>query len=211
MHRRLLQGLHPSEGARVSASDLGELRVVIAGIGGQGVIFATRLLTYAAIRLGLQAIAAESHGMSQRGGSVVSHLKVGGIQSPLIRRGTADVVLGLDRNEALRSLVYLKAGGAAFINSDDGLSSEVERQLKRRGTHAHWLPASQTAIDLGSVTVANVVLIGFASAHPSFPFPQESLQETLRVDTPRGQDLNLQALDRGREIALGELARASGG
>ncbi len=194
----------------MSGSDLKELRVVIAGIGGQGVIFATRLLTLAAIRLGLPAMAAESHGMSQRGGSVVSHLKVGGIQSPLIRRGTADVVLGLDKNEALRSLVYLKAGGAAFVNSDEGLSSEVERQLESRGTQVHWLPASQTAIDLGSVTVANVVLIGFATAHPSFPFPEQSLRETLREAPTRGRDLNLQALDRGREIAFSALAQVSG-
>jgi indolepyruvate ferredoxin oxidoreductase beta subunit len=194
----------------MSASDLNELRVVIAGIGGQGVIFATRLLTLAAIRLGLPAMAAESHGMSQRGGSVVSHLKVGGIQSPLIRRGTADVVLGLDKNEALRSLVYLKAGGAAFVNSEEGLSSEVARQLESRGIHVHWLPASQTAIDLGSVTVANVVLIGFATAHPSFPFPEESLRETLREAPPRGRDLNLQALDMGREIAFSALAQVSG-
>ncbi len=192
----------------MSTSDLDELRVLIAGIGGQGVIFATRLLTLTAIRLGLRAIAAESHGMSQRGGSVVSHLKIGGIQSPLIRRGTADVVLGLDKNEALRSLVYLKAGGAAFVNSDASLGSEVERQLESRGTHVHWLPASQTAIDLGSVTVANVVLIGFATAHPSFPYPEESLRETLR-ETPGG-DLNLQALDMGREIAFSALARVSG-
>jgi indolepyruvate ferredoxin oxidoreductase beta subunit len=195
----------------MSASELRELRVVIAGIGGQGVIFATRLLTLAAIRLGLPAMAAESHGMSQRGGSVVSHLKVGGIQSPLIRRGTADVVLGLDKNEALRSLVYLKAGGAAFVNSEEGLSSEseVERQLESRGTQVHWLPATQAAIDLGSVTVANVVLIGFASAHPSFPFPEQSLREILSEAPSRSRDLNLQALDKGREIAVSAPARVS--
>ncbi len=187
----------------MSAPDFEELRVVIAGIGGQGVIFTTRLLTLTAIRLGLPAIAAESHGMSQRGGSVVSHLRVGGIQSPLIRRGTADVVLGLDKNEALRSLVFLKANGIAFMNSDDGPGSEVERRLESRGIHVHWLPASQTAIELGSVTVANVVLIGFASAHPSFPFPEQSLQETLREASTRGSALNLKALDKGREIALG--------
>ena len=187
----------------MSAPDIEELRVVIAGIGGQGVIFTTRLLTLTAIRLGLPAIAAESHGMSQRGGSVVSHLRVGGIQSPLIRRGTADVVLGLDKNEALRSLAFLKANGVAFMNSDDGPGSEVERRLESREIHVHWLPASQTAIELGSVTVANVVLIGFASAHPSFPFPEQSLQETLREASTRGSALNLKALDKGREIALG--------
>jgi indolepyruvate ferredoxin oxidoreductase beta subunit len=195
----------------MSTPKLEQLRVVIAGIGGQGVIFTTRLLTLAAIRLGLPAIAAESHGMSQRGGSVISHLKVGGVQSPMIRRGTADVVLGLDRNEALRSLVFLKAGGAAFINSDAGLSSEVEQRLESRGTHAYWLPASQIAIDVGSVTVANVVLIGFAAAHPSFPFPEESLQQALMEGPPRGHDLNLLALNKGRETAFGAFAQASGG
>jgi indolepyruvate ferredoxin oxidoreductase beta subunit len=195
----------------MSTSDLKVLSVVIAGIGGQGVIFTTRLLTFAAIRLGLPGIAAESHGMSQRGGSVVSHLRVGGIQSPLIRRGTADVVLGLDKNEALRSLVYLKAGGAAFVNSDEDLNSEVEQRLESREIQTHLLPASQTAIDLGSITVANVVLIGFASAHPSFPFPEASLQQALMEGPPRGHDLNLLALNKGRETAFGAFAQASGG
>jgi indolepyruvate ferredoxin oxidoreductase beta subunit len=194
----------------MSSSDPKELQMVIAGIGGQGVIYATRLLTRAAIRTGLPAIAAESHGMSQRGGSVISHLRVGGSQSPLIRRGTADVVLGLDRNEALRSLIYLSTGGEAFINAEDGLNSEVEQRLRSRKIRSYCLPASQSAIDLGSVTVANVVLIGFAAAHASFPFPKQALRETLQEASVRGRELNLKALETGWELAQAEIATAVG-
>lgn len=194
----------------MSGTQLEGLRVVIAGIGGQGVIFATRLLTQAAIRLGLSAIAAESHGMSQRGGSVVSHLKIGGIPSPLIRRGTADLVLGLDKTEALRNLGYLRVGGSAFVNAEDALSPELEQRLRRREIRVHCLPASQLAIELGSVTVANVVLIGFAMGHASFPFPADALRETLHEYAPRGHELNLQALRSGMELAGAERTASPG-
>lgn len=183
-----------------------ELRVVIAGIGGQGVIFATRLLTQAAIHLGLPAIAAESHGMSQRGGSVVSHLRIGGLQSPLIRRGTADLILGLDETEALRNLVYLRAGGSAVVNSEQALNPEIDLRLRSREIAAYCLPASQLAIDLGAVTIANVVLTGFAVGLGLFPFTEQDLRETLQEAVPRGRELNFQALRRGLELAQAELA-----
>jgi indolepyruvate ferredoxin oxidoreductase beta subunit len=184
-------------------------KAVIAGIGGQGVIFATRLLTRAAIRMGLPAIASESHGMSQRGGSVVSHVKFGGIQSPLIRRGTADLLLGLDQQEALRNLAYLRGGGSAVMNSDNGIGPELEQLLAERQIQIRRLPASQMAIELGSVTVANVVLIGYASTDPAFPLPQDVLRETLREAAPRAEQLNQRALEAGRAAAKLELAGAS--
>jgi indolepyruvate ferredoxin oxidoreductase beta subunit len=184
-------------------------KAVIAGIGGQGVIFATRLLTRAAIRMGLPAIASESHGMSQRGGSVVSHVKFGGIQSPLIRRGTADLILGLDQQEALRNLAYLRGGGSAVMNSDNGIGPELEQLLAERQIQIRRLPASQMAIELGSVTVANVVLIGYASTDPAFPLPQDVLRETLREAAPRAEQLNQRALEAGRAAAKLELAGAS--
>lgn len=171
-----------------------ELKLLLAGVGGQGVVFATRLLARAANSLGLPVLASETHGMSQRGGSVLAHLKIGGTPSPLIRRGTADVLLAFDRDEALRNLPFLRSGGAAFINTPDALPEQVEQALRSSTIEAHYLPAARMAMQLGSSTVTNVVLIGFAAAHPTFTIPLDSLQQAL---VQFGRELNLQALEIG--------------
>jgi len=180
-------------------------RLLLAGIGGQGVIFATRLLARTAAAMGLPVLASETHGMTQRGGSVLAHLKLGGSKAPLIRWGTADVLLAFDRDEALRNLPFLRSGGAAFINAADELPSQVVLALRSRAIQAHCLPATQLAMALGSSAVANVVLIGYAAAHPSFPIPLERIREAL---AQLGQELNLRALQAGVEAAPG--ARADG-
>ena len=177
-----------------------ELRLLLAGVGGQGVVFAARLLARAAAGMGLPVLASETHGMSQRGGSVLAHLKIGGTAAPLIRRGTADVLLAFNRDEALRNLPFLCPGGAAFVNSPDGLPVEVEQALRDRAIEVYCLPASQLAQELGSGAVANMVLIGFAAAHPTFSIPLETLQQTL---SQRAQELNLRALAAGSRAAAG--------
>src|SRR3990170_8827251 len=98
-----------------------ERKLVIAGVGGQGVVFVTRLLTQAAVILRRPVMASETHGMSQRGGSVLSHLKVGGNLAPLIQRGTADALLALDPEEAVRNLVFVRRGGTVFVNTEEDL------------------------------------------------------------------------------------------
>ena len=183
--------------------DLVQHRLLLAGIGGQGVIFATRLLARTAAAMGLPVLASETHGMTQRGGSVLAHLKIGDSKAPLIRRGTVDVLLSFDRDEALRNLPFLRPGGAAFVNSAEELSSEVVRALQSRAIQVHRLPATQLAMALGSPAVANVVLIGYAAAHPSFPIPLESIKEAL---AQLGQELNLRALQAGVEAAPGATA-----
>ena len=66
-----------------------ELKLIITGIGGQGIVFLTRLISHTAVNLGYAVVVSETHGMSQRGGSVISHLKINGSESPLVQRGTA--------------------------------------------------------------------------------------------------------------------------
>src|SRR5574341_1699737 len=103
-----------------------EQKFVVAGIGGQGVIFATKVLSKAALLCGERVLASENHGMSQRGGSVLSHVKIGSDQSPLIRRGTADVLLAFDRLECIRNLPFVRAGGdrkSTRLNSSHQLIS----------------------------------------------------------------------------------------
>jgi indolepyruvate ferredoxin oxidoreductase beta subunit len=179
-----------------------ELNVLITGLGGQGVVFITRLLAQTAILLDQPVMVSESHGMSQRSGSVASHLKVGGNQAPLIRKGTADVLLGLESGETLRNLAYLRQGGTVFANTEDGLHPEVNEHLARLEIRALYVPANIIAVDLGSAAVANVVLVGFAAADESFPFPLPSLKESIDIVARRGKSLNMSALDAGYRLGL---------
>jgi indolepyruvate ferredoxin oxidoreductase beta subunit len=174
-----------------------ELKIIVAGLGGQGVVFLTRLLSQAAVALDQPVMVSETHGMSQRGGSVISHLKIGGSEAPLIRRGTADLLLAMEPDEAVRTLSFLRRGGIAFANTENGLRPEVAEHLERLSIQVFSLPASRMALELGSAAVANVVLAGFAIAHPALPLSIEILQETVEAIAPRGRELNLQALEAG--------------
>jgi len=174
-----------------------ELNLILAGLGGQGVIFMTRLLAQTWVALGHPVIVSETHGMSQRGGSVISHLRIGGSEAPLIQRGTADVLLALEPDEAVRNLPFLRQGGHAFVNSENGLRPEVAGHLERLHIQLRSLPATSVAVEIGSAAIANVVLVGFAVAFPSMPLSIEALRETLGAIAPRGRELNLQALEAG--------------
>lgn len=190
-----------------SPPDPMELKLVLAGLGGQGVIFTTRLLAQAAMALGQPVMVSEVHGMSQRGGSVISHLKIGGSEAPLIRRGTADLLLALEPDEAVRNLPFLRRGGLAFVNAENSLRPDVAKHLERLEIQVLSLPATRMAVALGSVAVTNVVLVGFAAAHPFLPLPIDALRETLAVIAPRRRALNLQALAAGyRAVGRGKPA-----
>ena len=95
-------------------------QIVISGVGGQGVLFVTRLMAEAAIRKGLPVLTSETHGMAQRGGTVISHLKVGAYSSPLIRTGQADVLLAMKDEGAAQHGHYLHRDGWAVVNGADG-------------------------------------------------------------------------------------------
>jgi indolepyruvate ferredoxin oxidoreductase beta subunit len=176
-----------------------ELKAILCGVGGQGVIFMTRLIAQTAMDLGCSVIASETHGMSQRGGSVLSHLKINGTEAPLIRRGTADVMLALDSTEALRGLPWLRSGSLAFINNAGEISEKTSMELENLGIGVHSITAGATAMELGSPAIANVVLIGFASAFPEFSLPYHSFENTLKSLAPRGLELNIEALRSGYE------------
>jgi indolepyruvate ferredoxin oxidoreductase beta subunit len=179
-----------------------ELKLVLAGLGGQGVIFTTRLLARTAVALGQSVMVSEVHGMSQRGGSVISHLKIGGSEAPLIRRGTADLLLALAPDEAIRNLVFLRRGGAAFVNTENSLRPKVAEHLDRLNIRVLSLPASRMAMELGSAAVTNAILVGFAAAHPSLPLSINALRETLAVVASRRRELNLRALEAGYGAGL---------
>ncbi len=92
-------------------------QIVVSGVGGQGVLFVARLLAEAAIARGLHVLSSETHGMAQRGGTVIAHLKVGAFASPLVRPGQADVLILLKEENAASHGSYLRPGGWAAVNA----------------------------------------------------------------------------------------------
>ena len=183
-----------------------DVQIILAGVGGQGVLFATRVFAQLAMAKGFPVIGSETHGMSQRGGSVVSHLKIGQFNSPLIGTGTADILYSFEKTESYRSLHFLKGatergrGGLCFINAPDQgfMDPQIRTYLKQRGVGIYALAADAIAQELGSPLSSNLVLIGFSLAYPSFPFEYEDLRKTVKGVSPSGfRKMNLAVLERG--------------
>lgn len=186
-----------------------DTRIVLAGLGGQGVIFATRLIAQAAIRLGWPVVGTETHGMSQRGGSVLSHLKLSHTESPVIRRGTADVLLAFERDEAVRALPFLRAGGVCVVNSEDGLGYDLDGDLAEASIVVHSLPATSMALAHGSASLINVIVIGFACGQECLPLPEEALRGAIADLAASQRERNLRAFAAGALAATNAL-RAAG-
>jgi indolepyruvate ferredoxin oxidoreductase beta subunit len=132
-------------------------QILISGLGGQGVLFVTRLLAEAAIARGIPVFTSETHGMAQRGGTVVSHLKVGDFSSPLIRPAQADTLIALKAETVRQHGPFLRAGGWAAVNAPNGA------ELNLAGA-AFTLDADALALETGAVKSLNLLMLGFALA-----------------------------------------------
>ncbi len=132
-------------------------QIVISGVGGQGVLFITRLLAEAAIEKGLPVFTSETHGMAQRGGTVISHLKVGKFASPLINPGRADGLIALKAESLTQHGGYLKPGGWAAVNS----SAPLEIQAL---SSPFYIDADRLAREMGDARSVNLIMLGFTLA-----------------------------------------------
>jgi indolepyruvate ferredoxin oxidoreductase beta subunit len=179
-----------------------DIKLIITGNGGQGIVFLTRLFAQTAVALGHSVMVSETHGMSQRGGSVISYLKINGDEAPLILRGTADFMIALDSNEAVRNLALLRRAGIVFVNADDGLLPEVESHLERLNIQVMSLPASSLALELGASSIANIIMAGFVVAHPALDIPMEKMTATVEKASTRNAELNLKALETGYQAGM---------
>jgi indolepyruvate ferredoxin oxidoreductase, beta subunit len=130
-------------------------QILISGVGGQGVLFVTRLLAEAAIARGLAVFTCETHGMAQRGGTVVSHLKVGDFHSPLIRAGQADGLIVLKSENIAQHGVFLKSGGWVVANAGAGEKFDLAGSL-------FCVDADRLAQETANVKSLNLVVLGFA-------------------------------------------------
>lgn len=184
--------------------------IVLAGVGGQGTILASKLLARAAMARGLHVRTAETIGMAQRGGSVVSHVRIGdGASSPLVGPGRADALIAFEPAEAARQLSYLRSGGT-LVTSD----APVVPVSAATGGPAYDLPAVMAylrasvaperlvvvdavaaARGLGTTRALNVVLLGAAARAGAIGLTADDLAAAVRdVVAPRFVDLDLAAL-----------------
>lgn len=184
------------------------INLLLAGVGGQGTILASRIIAYAAQCSGLTVKLSEIHGMAQRGGSVVTHLRMGEeVYSPLIEPGTADIIIATEQLEAWRWLPYLKEGGTVIVNSQQippvpvilGLKeypSGILERLKKNVPQTYSLNALESARAAGNEKAANVVLLGLLASRMNFD--KECWEKALKAVLPaKILEPNLKAFQMG--------------
>lgn len=149
-----------------------EMKIIIAGVGGQGTLFAAKVLGIYASKTGLDCKMSEVHGMAQRGGSVITHVQFGDkVFSPLIAKGKADVLLSFEKLECLRYLCYVKPGGRILCSNlvlkpmpvtlgDAIYPSDIEQSAKKTDPDAIFIDAQNIGLNCGSKMVANTVMLG---------------------------------------------------
>lgn len=181
--------------------------IMIVGVGGQGTLLASRLLGNALLKANYDVKISEVHGMSQRGGSVVTYVRYGeSVDSPIIEKGEADIILSFEQLEAARWLPYLKATGKIIVNTQcidpmpvitgqatypDGIISSLKKI-------ADVLPvnALELAMAAGNPKAVNVALIGVMASQTEIPY--EVWIETIKETVPeKFLELNLKAFDLG--------------
>ena len=182
--------------------------IVLAGVGGQGILTIASIIGQAAVSRGINVKQSEVHGMAQRGGSVVAHLRLSSapVKSDLIEPGTAHVVLGMEPMEALRQLPFLAANGTLISNTTPirniGEYPELEMILQalRKFPRNAVMDADEMAKTAGSPRAANMVLLGALSNF--LEFPVEQLTDAIRnMFARKGEDVvqaNLKAFASGK-------------
>jgi indolepyruvate ferredoxin oxidoreductase beta subunit len=187
------------------------LNFVLVGVGGQGTILASDVLAELGLKLGYDVKKAEVHGMSQRGGSVVSHLRWGPqVFAPVIARGEADFLVAFEKLEAARFVDMLRPGGTVLVNdysimpatvnagsADYPKDDELQAVLDAAGAKAVWIKGMEIAEGLGNAKTANVVLLGALSK--LLGLAPEAWDEVLEGRVPaKYLELNRKAFQAGR-------------
>ena len=187
-----------------------KMNILIVGVGGQGTLLASVLLGNLALDKGYDVKLSEVHGMAQRGGSVVTHVKIDRehVNSPLIEPGDADMIIAFEELEAYRWLPYLKKGGVMYVNTQQIMPmpvvlgqaeypQDIIARLKEKAGRVVAFDALAIAESCGSVKAVNVVLLGAASR--DLPFSTDEWQQVIEKNVKtKFIDLNKMAFDQGR-------------
>jgi indolepyruvate ferredoxin oxidoreductase beta subunit len=185
--------------------------IIICGTGGQGILMASEVLCSAAWRSGFDVKKSEVHGMAQRGGSVSSHVRFGEkVNSVLVEKGAADVILALEKMESLRWISYLAPHGKLItcdvkiepmtVNTGSAVYPDVEKIMDEMRIPNLMLPVREIAKELGNNRVVNIILLGAASKHLPEISENNWFQAIEERVPPKALEVNLEAFRRGKAL-----------
>ena len=186
--------------------------ILLVGVGGQGTILTSKILSKGFVENGYDVKMAEIHGMSQRGGSVTTQIRYGEkVYSPVIEKGCADIIVAFEKCEALRFLDYLKKDGILVVNSyelhpvtvnigasqyPDGIVEEYEKVVGKENVHV--IDAHNIAKELGNTRCMNIVLLG--SLVKMFKLDNIDWKQLIKDSVPeKAVDMNIKAFEKGYE------------
>ncbi len=188
----------------------GNFDIMIAGVGGQGGVLTSRIIGYAAIEAGYNVTVGETFGASQRGGSVITHIRLGKerVYGPLIPEASADVVIGLEPLEAFKCAVkFLKPDGIIVTNdysiktalSDYPEKSKIYEAAKKIPAKVYFLDSNKLAKEAGDILSSNIVMIGAAYSVNALPIEEKYLKNAIQSKLSKTVELNFKAFDLGKK------------
>lgn len=182
--------------------------ILIVGVGGQGTLLTSRIVGHVALNNGYDVKMSEVHGMAQRGGSVVTHVRFGkNVSSPLVEIGKADIILSFEKMEALRWMHYLKEGGIAIVNDfaidpmpvimgHTQYPDDIAERLQSTRAKVLIVNALKIAQELGNIRVSNIVLLGHMAKYLSME-PEEWDKAIENLVPPKTIEINKKAFYKG--------------
>ena len=190
------------------------LNLIITGVGGQGNVLASQVVGMAALHKGYKVTVGETFGLSQRGGPVMSHIRISGVTNmgPLIPPNMCHMILGLEPLETLRTVPEFANEHTVFIvnarpiyplnviagDAEYPSLDRIRSILSEAGAGLFWIDATRRAMDLGGPILLNMVMLGALSSQPLFPLEKKDIQHALKnMFADRTLDINNKALDAG--------------
>jgi indolepyruvate ferredoxin oxidoreductase beta subunit len=208
----------------VTVTGESELNIIIAGVGGQGNVRGAQILGTAAVKAGYRARVSDVYGIAQRGGPVISHVRIGKeIYGSMVEEHRADVVVGLEPMEALRATSrFLRPGGTVILSTRPiypvevntgkaqypGLN-EILAVIGKASRRVVTLDATKVAEEAGIPIAANIVILGVLAGLEILPFSEDALKEAIRENIPRALEQNLRAFDAGLAIGKSHASKGS--
>lgn len=188
------------------------MNIMIVGVGGQGTLLASKLLGHVLLEAGYDVKVSEVHGMSQRGGSVVTYVRYGKkVYSPVIDKGEADIILSFEKLEAARWLEYLKSGGTIITNTYESwpmpvitgnaeYPSRIVEKMQAAGAEVIARDFLSVAVEAGSPKAVNIALLGSLSAMFDDISPDQWNAAIDAVVPEKFRELNHKAFELGRAV-----------
>jgi len=188
-----------------------DYNIIVAGIGGQGNVLASRIIGEAAIEANYHVLIGETFGAGQRGGAVLSHVRLTKEKTygPLIPEGYADAVIGLEPFEALKcASKFLKPDGIIITNEypiqpSDKNYPELEKIfqfLKNISSKLYKINGTKIALEIGDIAVLNIVMLGAAYATGILPVKEEDIKKSFIEKLAKSAELNLKAFEKGKKM-----------